>query len=40
MLATPINKLSSALAGAATTSQAKAEPFKASGAAAAFIRFC
>jgi len=38
-LAAPINKLFSALAGAATLVWAKAEPFKASGAAAAFWSF-
>jgi hypothetical protein len=38
-LAAPFNNLSSALAGAAATSQAQAEPFKASGAAAAFWSF-
>jgi hypothetical protein len=43
-LAAPINNLSSVPmaigSGAAATSQAQAETFKASGAAAAFIRFC
>ena len=38
-LAAPINKLSSALAGAATIFYAQAETFKASGAAAAFWSF-